>query len=111
MRSSLWQFLVAVPLTAGGCSSTPTEPAYDLIIPTAWAAAVTHPLFPLVPGTTSQYRKQTPAGLETVTIEVLPTPKTVNGVKATAVRDRVFLNGVLTEDTFDWYAQDVAGNV
>jgi hypothetical protein len=35
----------------------------------------------------------------------------VNGVTATVVRDRVFLNGSLIEDTYDWYAQDRAGNV
>ena len=27
------------------------------------------------------------------------------------IHDQVFLNGELTEDTFDWEAQDAAGNV
>ena len=27
------------------------------------------------------------------------------------MHDQVFLNGVLTENTFDWYAQDTQGNV
>ena len=27
------------------------------------------------------------------------------------IRDKVFLNGSLIEDTFDWYAQDKEGNV
>jgi hypothetical protein len=33
------------------------------------------------------------------------------GVTAPVVRDREWLNGVLEEDTRDWYAQDKAGNV
>jgi hypothetical protein len=32
-------------------------------------------------------------------------------VTVTVVHDRVFTAGELTEDTFDWYAQDTAGNV
>jgi hypothetical protein len=32
-------------------------------------------------------------------------------VTATVVQDRVYTNGELTEDTFDWYAQDQDGNV
>jgi len=33
------------------------------------------------------------------------------GVEATVVRDTASLDGVLIEDTYDWYAQDTAGNV
>jgi hypothetical protein len=33
------------------------------------------------------------------------------GVPATEVRDRVYLDGALIEDTHDWYAQDGNGNV
>ena len=36
---------------------------------------------------------------------------TISGVTATVVHDQVFLDGELTEDTFDWYAQDADGNV
>ena len=32
-------------------------------------------------------------------------------VVATVVRDRVYLEGELIEDTYDWYAQDQEGNV
>ncbi len=103
--------ILVAAVTLDGCGSNPTGPAYDLVIPTTWAAAVTNQYFPLVRGTTKQFRKQTTAGVETITTEVLPATRLVNGVSATVVRDRVFLNGALIEDTFDWYAQDVAGNV
>ena len=100
-------------LAAAGCryTSAPYSPPYNPQIPTVWAAAVTNSFFPLVGGTTYQFRGQTPQGLETTTIEVLPSTRTLNGVAATEVRDRVYLNGVLIEDTHDWYAQDAAGNV
>ncbi len=97
------------------CSSSnpaaPVSPAYTPLIPASWAASVTNAYFPLTPGTTWQYRAQTSRGVETITVEVLPGKQTVNGVAATVVRDRVYLNGNLLEDTFDWYAQDNEGNV
>jgi hypothetical protein len=72
---------------------------------------VTHPLFRLVPGTTWTFESQTPDGLETIVVEVLPESRLVNGVAATVVRDRVYRDGELVEDTYDWYAQDDLGNV
>jgi hypothetical protein len=37
--------------------------------------------------------------------------KQILGVTVTVVHDQVFLNDELTEDTFDWQAQDKQGNV
>jgi hypothetical protein len=37
--------------------------------------------------------------------------KTVMGVTCVVVLDRVLVNDVITEETFDWYAQDKQGNV
>ena len=37
--------------------------------------------------------------------------KTIEGVEAVVVRDTAYGNGVLVEDTLDWYAQDDDGNV
>lgn len=99
--------VVSVP----ACSKDPTSPPYTPELPAEWAAAVSNPYFPLVPGTTYEYSGQTEDGLETITVEVLATTRMVNGVTATVVRDRVFLESSLIEDTYDWYAQDAAGNV
>lgn len=96
---------VAASMTVQACSSDPAGPGYDPVIPSTWAAAVTNPLFPLPQGVTYQF-----GGAEDITVEVSGT-KVVNGVTATQVRDRVYVNGALIEDTFDWYAQDDAGNV
>ena len=103
--------VVAAALAVPGCSSNPTGPEYNPDIPAAWAAAVTNQYYPLVPGTTYQFQSNTPDGVETITTEVLALTKTIQGVVATTVHDRAFLDGVLIEDTEDWYAQDVNGNV
>ena len=67
--------------------------------------------FPLVPHTVYAYSQETPEGTETDTVKVTPDTKAIVGVTVTVVHDRVFLNGALKEDTFDWYASDKDGNV
>jgi hypothetical protein len=37
--------------------------------------------------------------------------KTIEGVEALVIRDTAYDNGVLIENTLDWYAQDDFGNV
>lgn len=102
--------LVTLTVACGG-SRQPFSPPYTPVLPTSWAASVTNPFFPLTPGTTWQYREHTSSGVETNTVEVLTEKKTVSGVAATVVSDRVYLDGKLVEDTFDWFAQDSEGNV
>ncbi len=48
---------------------------------------------------------------ETNQIYVTGETKTILGVEATVVRDIAWDEGVLVEDTFDWYAQDTEGNI
>ena len=66
---------------------------------------------PLTPGDIKSYEMETEDGLETIETEVLATLRTVNGIICVVFRDRVYLDGVLMEDTHDWFAQDDAGNV
>lgn len=106
------RILAAAAILAVGCSdSNPAGPDYNPVIPTHWAATVSNPYFELAPGTTWQYTGETSEGTETITVEVLSETRQINGVTATIVRDRVFLEGDLIEDTFDWYAEDSEGNV
>jgi hypothetical protein len=93
-----------------GGATAPDKP-YTPQLPTTWVGSVTNTYFPLVRGTTYQYSGPTPQGTATVTVEILPASRTIMGVAATEVRDRVYLNGALVEDTHDWYAQDASGNV
>lgn len=96
---------------AGGCGRSVGTADSTPPLPTEWAAAVTNPLFPLVAGTSSTFEGQTASGVERTVVDVLATTRLVHGANATVVQDRVFLNGVLVEDTFDWYVQDRSGNV
>lgn len=108
-------FLLAAPLVLlAACEEDSTGPGdepYEPILPVAWAASVTNPLFPLPVGATHTYVGETDEGTETVVIEILGETRTVNGVQATVFLDRVYLDGVLVEDTRDWFAQDADGNV
>jgi len=76
-----------------------------------FAAGVQNNYFPLVPGTTYTYRQETPDGVEIDSVAVTQETKSILNVTTFVVRDRVFLNGALKEDTFDWYAPDKDGNV
>ena len=44
-------------------------------------------------------------------VEVLDETRDVMGITCRVIRDRVYLDDVLIEDTHDWYAQDDEGNV
>ena len=66
---------------------------------------------PLIPGTIFTYEAVTEDGLERNTVEVTTGTKFILGVETVVVRDMAYLDGVLIEDTFDWFAQDVEGNV
>jgi hypothetical protein len=76
-----------------------------------FVAGISNPYLPLVPGTVFHYRSETPDGLETNDVAVTRDSKQILGVNVTVVHDQVFLDGDLTEDTFDWLAQDSEGNV
>ncbi len=79
--------------------------------PADFVAVIDNPLMPLFPGTTRTYVAETEEGTETIVVTVLAEKKEILGVMCTVVRDTVRLDGVLVEDTLDWFAQDVDGNV
>jgi hypothetical protein len=75
---------------------------------------VDNPYFPLTPGTVFSFRGLNPEGegeIESNDVLVTDATREIASVTATVVRDTSYLDGVLSEDTFDWYAQDQAGNV
>jgi len=79
--------------------------------PGGFAAQIDNPYLHFAPGRVFVYQSQTPDGLETDTVLVTNETKSILGITVTVVHDIVRLNGSLTEDTFDWYAQDTLGNV
>jgi hypothetical protein len=100
-----------VALSAGGCSDSGTESNSPPFDPANFVTGVTNQFFPLPTGRIQFYRGQADGAAQTDSAEVLTETKTVFGVTATVVHDRVYTDGELTEDTFDWYAQDQDGNV
>ncbi len=79
--------------------------------PSAFVPVVDNPLFPLPLGRRLISRGTEDGEPETVITDVTVGHKTILGVNVVVVLDRVFLSGELKEKTFDWYAQDKAGNV
>jgi hypothetical protein len=81
--------------------------------PADFTVEIDNPYWPMEPGTRWTYREVDEEG-EELTVVVTVTSETreiANGVTARIVRDTVTRDGELIEDTFDWYAQDSAGNV
>jgi hypothetical protein len=66
-----------------------------------------NPYFPLIPGTTYIYK----GGDETITVSVTHETKKILGITTIVVRDTVKADSEVIEDTVDWYAQDIHGNV
>ena len=86
-------------------------------MPDIEAAGITNPTtidntyLPLIPGTKLTYEAETEDGVETIITEVLNTTRVVDGLECVVFNDQVFLDGLLIEDTNDWFAQDDEGNV
>jgi hypothetical protein len=91
------------------------EAIYDPVVnpanfvdPTDIGSSITpNPYFPLVPGTTWIYE----GGDEKITVTVTEDTKEILGITCAVVQDVVEEEGEIIEDTLDWYAQDVEGNV
>lgn len=81
------------------------------INPADFVDVIDNPYFPLIPGTTFFYEGESEDA--TIRNEVFVTyeNRQVMGVNTTVIRDRVWEDDELVEETFDWYAQDKDGNV
>ncbi|MEW6074276.1 MAG: hypothetical protein AB1726_16990 [Planctomycetota bacterium] len=86
----------------------PYDPELD---PADFVAGVDNPYFPLVPGRTLAYEKETDEGLERLETTVEEETTEILGIECTVVHEVETLDGELVEDTYDWFAQDVDGNV
>jgi hypothetical protein len=100
-------------LAGSAAGSLPQDGEPVTLNPAEFTAKVTNPYFPLVPGTRLIYREQDAQG--TVQRDVVHVTKRrkliANGITARVVHDVVSEDGEPVEKTFDWFAQDSAGNV
>jgi len=79
--------------------------------PDDFVRTVDNRFFPLTPGTTYFYQGEKDGVPTSDEFVVSHQNKRILGVNCTVVRDRAFENGILVEDTIDWFAQDTDGNV
>lgn len=92
-------------------SGAPTLPDFSAatFVP---GAQVNNPYFPLLDALTRVYAGVDDEGVaERIEMQVVGAGPLILGVQSLSRRDRAFRDGRIVEDTFDFYAQDSAGNV
>lgn len=108
--TSVLALLFAMTSIAEAETSGAAPPSAD-IDPANFVSQVTNEFFPLQPGTTLVYTGMKDGEPTSDRVFVTHETKQILGVTCTVVRDLAFEDGVLAENTIDWYAQDVDGNV
>ena len=93
-----------VPLPQGG------DPAN--LDPADFGGPIDNPWLPFPVGTKWVYRESdTKGNAQKVNVTVTTRTRQILGIAATVVHDVVSDHGEVIENTFDWYGQDVCGNV
>lgn len=108
--------LLAACGTDGGTAAPVVDPGdggryAPTIDPADFVATIDNPYLPMIPGTRWVYEGDSDGETERIEVEVLTETREIQGITATVVRDTVYVNGELAEDTYDWFAQDREGNV
>jgi hypothetical protein len=98
--------LLASNLTVAGATG-----ATDDINPEDFTVRIDNPFFPLPPGTTFIYRGKREGRKQRDEFTVTDRTLVIDGVTCRVVHDKGFERGVLRENTFDYFAQDIDGNV
>lgn len=105
---------------AGGVATTapetPSLPVEGRPVPTdtsEFTTEIDNPYWPMEPGSQRVFRETDAEGaVSRVVVTVLDKTKVIaNGVEARIVHDQVTEGDQITEDTYDWYAQDSDGNL
>jgi hypothetical protein len=110
-RLTIFGALLVLMVGFGASTYAQDEPYNPTINPANFVEKVDNPYFPLTPGTTMVYIGESEDGTERIEVTVMPETRVVMGILCVVVRDTVWLEGELIEDTFDWFAQDTDGNV
>lgn len=109
--------LAVLGLVAAGCTSAAVvdpgdgglyAPAVD---PARFVGVIDNPYLPLTTGSRWVYEGESDGEVERIEVTVLDDRRPVMGIDAVMVRDVVSVAGEIVEDTLDWFAQDIDGNV
>jgi hypothetical protein len=97
----------------GGQGGLPQGSEPVKLNPADFSVNIDNPYWPMRPGSEWVYSETDTKGTnQKVVVEVTDKTKMIaNGIEARVVRDTATENGKITEQTYDWYAQDKAGNV
>lgn len=112
MRTAFLALGIAMVLAAAASVAHAKWIRPSLPDPEDFVSVIDNPYFPLDPGTTYYYEGESDG--EPMTDEMYVTHDTIEilGIECVVVHDQVFdADGYLAEDTYDFYAQDVDGNV
>ena len=97
---------------AGPPASLPKGGEPVRLDPANFTTKIDNPYFPLAVGNTWVYREVEGGVTQRVVVTVTPRTKLIaNGIRARVVHDQVTVRGRVKENTYDWYAQDRAGNI
>jgi hypothetical protein len=107
-RIALLLLLIATSVVHGQRTARTYAPVFDA---RSMSATIDHPYLPLIPGAEYRFQGTGASRGETTIVTVTNETRSILGVPARVVHDRVFRGDTLVEDTYDWYAQDAAGNV
>jgi hypothetical protein len=116
MSRSIIAVLGLVVVACGTSSSPVIDPGdggnYSVDLdPGGVVTVIDNPMLPFAAGSRWVYESVAASEVERIEVVVLGETRVVMGIPATVVRDTVTIDGELVEDTYDWYAQDDAGNV
>lgn len=98
------------PLNQGTIEATDCDDA-ERMDADDFTTRIDNPYFPLVPGTTYIYEGTKEGSPLKDVFMVTHRTKMVMGVRCREILDRSYVDGVLEEETLDWFAQDEDGNV
>jgi hypothetical protein len=106
-------FVAACGAATGTTPAPVTTPYNPSIDPAEFGGPIDNPYLTLKPGTVFRYRGVGDDGKtrELNLVRVTRHKKRIMGIDAVVVVDKVWSGGEPEERTFDWYAQDNAGNV
>lgn len=96
---------------AANAASSPPAVSSTRFDPAEFGTGSSNPWFPLVPGTRHELIEREGSKASVNVVTVTSETKTILGVTCVVVHDTITRDGVLKEDTYDWFATDRQGNV